>query len=126
MLPLHVFDSLAYRFLKPGPRSMLWELIRRYNGLNNGEIVMSARQACEALNIFDKDTALRYLAALQDCGLIKPTKLGGFNIKDPANSRATEWALTWHRLHDQPPTKEFMKWKPAKKCGPENAEITSG
>lgn len=73
---------------------------------------MSARHACDAINISDKDTALRYLNDLRDKGLIRPTKLGGFNMKDATASRATEWALTWERENDELPTRDFQKWKP--------------
>lgn len=111
-LPHWVQDSVAYRSLKPGPRALLMELIRRYNGRNNGQIIMSARQACSAINISDKDTALRYLNQLREVGLIKSTKLGGFNMKDATASRATEWALTWERVNEKLPTREFMGWKP--------------
>lgn len=112
-LPHWVQDSPAYRSLKPGPRALLLELIRRYNGRNNGHIGMSARQAAEAINISDKDTALRYLNDLRDRGLIRPVTLGGFNMKDPTASRATEWALTWERENDRLPSREFQQWKPA-------------
>lgn len=112
-LPHWVQDSAAFRSLKPGPRALLIEMIRKYNGRNNGQIIMSARQACEAINIADKDTALRYLNQLRDVGLIRPIKVGGFNMKDATASRATEWALTWERVNEQLPTREFMDWKPS-------------
>lgn len=112
MLRNYVFDCPAYRSLKPGPRALLFELVRRYDGSNNGRIGLGARGACVAVNIADKDTAVRYFDELQDHGFIRPTKLGAFNMKVPGASRATEWRLTWLPSGNDLPTKEFMKWKP--------------
>lgn len=105
-----MFDCAAYRSMKPGPRALLAELIRRYNGRNNGSIVLGIREACQALNMSDKDTVARYFKELSSKGFIACTKAGGFNMKDPASRRASEWRLTWLKCGDDLPTKEFMYW----------------
>lgn len=125
-LHYYVMDSAAYRALKSGPRALLLEIIRRYNGSNNGTIGLGVRQAAAALNITDKDTANVYFKALEAHGFIKAISRGGFNMKDPSSRRASEWAITWERVGDQPPTKEFMKWTPEEKCGPEKSVVRSG
>lgn len=126
MLPHFVYDSAAYRSLKPGPRALLWELIRRHNGSNNGQIGFGVRAACEAINIADKDTISRYFAELEVKGLIRAVRLGGFNMKDPTARRATEWALTWERISTASATKDFLEWGKPKKSGPENPSLQSG
>ena len=109
MLPHYLLRSEAYRSLKPGPVALLVQIVLRYNGSNNGLIGLGRREACEAISISDKDTASKYFRELEEKGFIKATKHGAFNMKDPSARRATEWALTWERLNEQPPTKEFMK-----------------
>lgn len=111
MLPHYVLKSAAYCSLKPGPVSLLVQIVLRYNGSNNGQIGFGRRDACKAINVSDKDTVAKYFRELEEKGLVKATKQGGFNMKDPSSRRATEWAITWERLNEQPPTKEFMKWK---------------
>lgn len=112
MLPLWVFRSLAYRSLRPVARTLLWELIYRHNGYNNGRIGLSIREAAQACNV-NKDTLAKYYRELQDYGFLKATKRGGFNMKDPAASRATEWRLTWIDADGVKATKEFKNWEPA-------------
>lgn len=107
MLDNYVFDCPAYRALDAGPRCLLWELVRRFNGNNNGRIGLGVREGAKAINV-TKDTASAYFRALSECGFIATSREGGFNMKDPSSRRATEWRLTWHRCNEQPPTKEFM------------------
>lgn len=39
-----IFESLAYRDMKPNARCALNEIIRRFNGFNNGYISFSVRE----------------------------------------------------------------------------------
>ncbi len=119
MLDNYVFDCPAYRGMAPGPRTLLWELIRRHNGCNNGQIGLGVREAAECLKA-TKDTAAGYFRTLIVRGFIAQSKPGGFNMKDPSSRRATEWRLTWQRCNDQPPTKEFMDY--SKKITVQNIE----
>ena len=50
-LPEWLQSSPAWATLKPGPRALYLELKRRYNGVNNGSIYLSHRDAAKALNI---------------------------------------------------------------------------
>ena len=108
MLDNWIFDCPAYRRLKPGPRCLLFELIRRFNGSNNGSIGLGVREAAKQLGV-NKDTVSGYFQALIQSGFIASMRAGGFNIKDPASRRATEWRLTWMKTDCMPATKEFMK-----------------
>lgn len=111
-LPHHVLKSEAYQSLKPGPVALLVQIIFRYNGSNNGHIGLGVREASKAIQVSDKDTVSKYFRDLQEKGLIKAERKGAFNMKDPSSRRATEWALTWERVGETPPTKEFLSWKP--------------
>ena len=112
MLQWWIFDCPAYRTMKPGPRSLLWELVRRYNGSNNGSIGLGQREAASALGIKRADTVAGYFAELEQRGFIAATRRGGFNMKDPSARRATEWRLTWLESPGLRPTKEFMRAVP--------------
>ncbi len=126
MLDHYIFDCLAYRTMKPGPRALLDELIRRHNGSNNGRIGLGQREAAKCLNV-NKDTVPGYFADLIERGFIAPARLGGFNMKNPESRRATEWRLTWIKTDCMAATKDFMAWGREKSTarkigtvGPEN------
>ena len=109
MLEDYVFDCPAYRTMGPGPRALLWELIRRHNGNNNGQIGLGVREAAKSLGV-TKDTAGGYFRTLIVYGFIAKGKDSAFNLKDPSSRRATEWRLTWIRCENQAPTKDFIAY----------------
>lgn len=98
----------AWRALTPQARALYVELAQRYNGSNNGEIALSVREAARALHIA-KDTATRTFHELEAVGFIKRHVCGSFNWK---LRHATTWVLTEFPLGDDPPTKEFARWRP--------------
>lgn len=128
MLENYVFDSLAFRTMKVGPRALLWELIRLHNGNNNGSIGLGVRNAAKLLAV-NKDTAQKYFEALVERGFIAPARRGGFNMKDPQSRRSTEWRLTWIKTDCMAATKDFMDFgkkstvPKIKTEGPENSDI---
>lgn len=107
MLDHYIFECEAYRTMKPGPRALLWELIRRFNGENNGHIGLGVRDAAKRL-MANKDTASAYFHELIERGFIAPARPGGFNMKDPQSRRSTEWRLTWFKTDCMAATKDFM------------------
>lgn len=109
MLDHYIFDCPAYRTMKPGPRALLWELIRLHNGRNNGQIGLGVRSAAQELGV-SKDTAAGYFQKLMERGFIAVARSGGFNIKDPQSRRVSEWRLTWISTDCMPATKEFLKF----------------
>ena len=125
MLPHWAFDCPAYRTLKPGPRALLWELIRRHNGANNGRIGFSQRAMSVAINVADRETVAGYVRELEARGFIIAQRRGGFSVK-AADRRASEWALTWLHLDDALPTKDFMRWRPEKIDGTGKAALKGG
>lgn len=111
MLTHWAFDCPAYRSLKPGPRALLWELIRRHNGANNGRIGFSQRDMSAAINVADRETVAGYVRELEARGFIIAQRRGGFNVK-AADRRASEWALAMFPVGEELATKDFMHWRP--------------
>lgn len=117
MMPQWMFDSPAYRSLKPGPRALLFELIRRFNGGNNGRVGFGQREMSTALNIASRETGAGYVRELEAKGFIAVAQRGGFNVK-AADRRASEWNLTWLPKGEAAATKDFMSWRPKENDGP--------
>jgi hypothetical protein len=87
----HVKRSTAYHGLSPVARALLIEIIDRYNGNNNGMIVLGVREAAYELGSH-QTTAGRAGRELDDAGLARPTQIGAWRGK-----HATEWRLMWRR-----------------------------
>ena len=81
----------AWRMMSAHGRCLVLELRRKYNTRNNGEIVMSVREAAELLHC-NKDTAHRALREVQAKGWAIPTQMGHFDQK--TNKTATTWRIT--------------------------------
>jgi hypothetical protein len=117
MLIHPLFDSLAYRSLSSRSRDVLMLLLRRYNGLNNGEISLSCREVESYFNM-SKSTASRSFKELQLHGFIQPMKLGVFTLR-----YATTWRLTFQRTvgdygKSVLATNEWKRFDPDKKKVP--------
>ena len=105
----------AWQALRPTPRALYVELVRRFNSLNNGEISMSVREAAALLHIA-KDTASKAFRELDEKGFIRRNVCGSFNWK---LRHATTWILTAYDFGEESATKEFARWRPEKtKPGP--------
>lgn len=105
-----MMESPAWRSLTPAQRAVYVEVRRRFNGVNNGWIALSVRDAADRCNI-NKDTAGRALTTLQDRGFIECVTPGGFTRKV---RHATEWRLLDERCDKTGalPSKAFMRWRP--------------
>lgn len=103
----NLFESPAYRDLTPGARDVLHELMYRFNGINNGRLPLSVREAAERTNCSD-NTAQKRLEELQNHGFIKCAQKGAFTRKD---RHASEWTITFYDLDNNPPTSEYRNWK---------------
>ena len=125
-LPFWMLYCLAYRSLRPGPRALLVEFHRRFNGANNGRIVFSQRNMADALNIRDRETVANYARELEAKGFVKAIRRGGFNLKSPDESRATVWALSIYPVGNELATKDCMRWRPAKISGTEKPALQDG
>ncbi|MEP3332128.1 hypothetical protein [Sedimentitalea sp.] len=89
-LPEWLQASEAWATLPPGPRALYIELKRRYNGTNNGKIILSHRDAASALNVH-RNTVGPWFRELEERGFIDLTQaphLGPSGI-----GKASVWAL---------------------------------
>ena len=114
-----LLNAPAWKSLPGNARALYIELVRRYNGSNNGRIPYSVREAAQGLSI-SLHTASHLLRILQERGLIVCIKRGAFSLK--TTKEASEWQLTEYDC-DHPvahATKDFMRWQP-----PEDGDIKS-
>lgn len=103
--------SPAFRSLCTHARALLLELKALYNGINNGELFLSVREAARRLSV-GKNLAERCFRQLQDRGFIRPNRTGSFNWKGGARrGEATTWILTEFGFAGALPTKDFMRWR---------------
>ena len=87
-----VLSSEAYKDLGYSARSMLVEMVKYYNGRNNGFIFIS-KQVLKTRG-FCKNTATKALKELTSHGLIYMTKKGG-NL----HGGCSWYALTWRPIN---------------------------
>ncbi|SLN76312.1 hypothetical protein ROG8370_03864 [Roseovarius gaetbuli] len=108
-LPEWLQSSEAWSTLKPGPRALYIELKRRFNGSNNGHIILSHRDAENALNVH-RNTVGGWFKELEERGFIRLTQaphLGPSGI-----GKASVWSLDELPTDDmQPALKRFMSWR---------------
>ncbi|WP_306132238.1 hypothetical protein [Roseivivax marinus] len=99
--------------LKPGPRALYVELKRRFNGGNNGRILMSQREAAQLLNVH-RNTVGGFFDELEERGLIRETKRG--HLGADGHGIASTWALCELPTSDgKPPDTGFRTWQPKQK-----------
>lgn len=108
-----VMNTAAWQALTPIERCIYLEVKKRFNGVNNGEIGLGAREAGNAINV-GRSTANRALKRLVALGFIEAAKLSGFNRKDRV---ATEWLLTEYKndITGELAKKTFVNWRPYEK-----------
>jgi len=102
----------TWALLKPGPRALYVEIRRRFNGYNNGRIVLSHREAASALNVH-RNTVGPWFNTLIEQGFIRLTSrsyLGPDGV-----GRAALIALTEEACDGKPATRDFERWKAKQK-----------
>lgn len=110
----------AYRSMKALPRGVYTELRRRFNGRNNGEILLSIREIVHELHC-SKDSATAALRELEEKGFIKCAQRGSFHYKI---RHAPKWILTEEGWNGELASKDFMRWRaPEKNVGPQMRTI---
>src|SRR5262245_35515105 len=109
-LPHYLLESLAWRNLSSVAQSAYVEILRRYNGCNNGRLAMSARVLATARRI-SRATATRALQELVSHGFLEVVRPGGFSCKV---KRAAEYRETFHPcdVTGALPSKAFIRWRP--------------
>ena len=91
----YVKRSTSYHGLSLAARALLTEIHDRYNGCNNGMIVLSVREAAYELRCH-QSTISRAARELDDAGLAQPLQIGAWRGR-----MATEWRLMWRRCDRQ-------------------------
>jgi hypothetical protein len=112
-LPHYMSGSPAFMTLPGDAVKILLDIWRRHNGVNNGEISYSVREAAE-LGI-SKSVAARMFAVLEERGFLVKVRNSGFNVKIKI---ARTWRITAERMGDMAATKDYMRWSPNLKHGP--------
>lgn len=106
--------SEAWATLRPGPRALYIELKRRFNGSNNGSIILSHRDGAKALSVH-RNTVGPWFEELRERGFVRMTQapyLGPSGI-----GQASVWALEELPLPcGRPAPKAFMSWGRAKRA----------
>jgi hypothetical protein len=122
---LHHFllNSAAWRALTPYDRAVYIEVVKAYDGTNNGRIALGVRRIAAQANV-GKNTAVRSLERLVELGFLEQAQAGAFDYKV---RHATEWRLTQYRCDRTGalPSKAFMKWRPENtEAGPSGGYTT--
>jgi DNA-binding transcriptional MocR family regulator len=95
--------------MKPGPRALYIELKRRYNGRNNGAIILSHRDAAEALAVH-RNTVGPWFEELEARGFIWMAQ--GPYLGPSGIGLASVWGITEEMTQDMKPArKTFMTWR---------------
>lgn len=106
-----MLDCPAFIALSGNAVKLMARLHRRFNGVNNGGISMSVREAAAEVRC-SINTARKCFSELQQAGFIEVTQKGAFDWK---KRHASTWRLTWLTTRNSAKaagvdeaTKEFM------------------
>lgn len=103
----------AWRTMPVGPRALYVELKWRFNGVNDGRVILSYRDAARAINAH-RNTVGRWFTELEERGFIVMAQapyLGPTGI-----GKSSHWTLTEYPTDDmKPATKAFMRWSEKQK-----------
>lgn len=99
MLPHEVMDSAAYKALAPAARALLMELLRRFNGHNNGKVSLDQRTARDRLGVSPAKIVDLYDQLLAH-GFLELSQEASRHER-----RAREWEFTWITSGGGPPYK---------------------
>jgi hypothetical protein len=107
-LPEWVQASEAWRTLPVGPRALYVELKRRFNGSNNGRVILSHRDAAKAVNAH-RNTVGRWFSELEERGFIVMAQAPHWGPSGIGKS--SHWTLTEYATDTmKPATMDFMRW----------------
>jgi len=108
-LPHYLLKSAAWRSLRPVERALFVEVAQRYNGGNNGEIVLGVRDAGRALHVRPQTAGLAF-DVLVAKGFLRVGRDSAFNVK---SRLAREWIVTLFPFRDELQRNDFMRWRDA-------------
>ena len=93
-IPHSLFDSAEYRGLRPLSRDVLHLLIRRYNGRNNGQISLGAREAADWFG-YGKTVANEAFRELEQAKLIAAVRRGHMVPEPGRKNVSTIWRIAF-------------------------------
>jgi len=102
-------DTSAWRKLKPAPRALYLEIKLRYNGHNNGSVLLSHRDAAKRLNS-SYNSVGSWFRQLEKHGFIvcmQRHHLGPSGVGQTSHWRLTEYDCDGHKATD-----DYKAWKP--------------
>ena len=103
----------AWRHLSPRACKLYIAVRQRCNGMNNGTISYSIREAIELLAC-NPNSACAAFNELEDKGLLICARPSAFTLK---TKEAREWTITAEKIGDKSPTRDFKNWKPKENHG---------
>ncbi len=120
-----VTNSAAWKSLSAEARCLLIEIWTRHNGVNNGSIAFSHREARQALRIGNGKVQQAF-QELQDKGFLIARARGSFAWKLGAGQgRATEWEITTEPCDGKPAKASYRKWQESAEHGPDSGTAGS-
>jgi hypothetical protein len=108
-VPKAILNAPAWRAMSPEGR-LLWIDLRgwlRNDGLNNGKVHRSCRDAAEALGLH-KDTIARRFVENEHYGFLRKTAEGFLGSDGRGIAAKYRFTDLFHGAH--PPSREFEKW----------------
>ena len=102
-----LLQTEAFKYLKGGALKLLTVLRMRFNGINNGSISLSVREAATSINV-SKETISKYFIELEDKGFIQLKQKGSFKYK---KRHASTWSLTMEEDQQGNKPRTFKHWK---------------
>lgn len=119
-IPHVVMDSLAYRLLSINARAVLFEIVRKFNGYNNGTIGIGYREIAQRLNRKGMHFIAPAIEELIDHGFLELTATQSWKDKRVREHRIT-FISTTGVGHRGNATNEYLNWTP----GPSRAKRKS-
>jgi hypothetical protein len=104
-------DAPAWKAMSHGARALYVALKRRYNREfhNNGKIYLAQRKAAEEIGSHTNQVS-RWFRELQHYGFA--VMMAGGCLGVDGKGQAPRWRLTELGYMKDPPTRDFMRWKP--------------
>jgi hypothetical protein len=110
MVTHYLLNCQAWLTLSSDAKAVLLHIWARHNGVNNGSIAYSVREA-EEIGI-SKDRAARAIKELCEHGFLRVRRASSFTLKTKA---ARTWELTAEPCDGRAASKDFMRWSPGAK-----------
>ena len=108
MISHSMADTAAWRKLKPAPRALYLEIKRRYNGYNNGSVLLSHRDAAKSLNS-NYNSVGSWFRKLEKHGFI--VCMQKHHLGPSGVGQTSHWRLTEYDCYGHKATHDYLAWK---------------